>query len=142
MNKNTFNASYQEYLEIILRATNDKEKHGTPEYVSNIEIATAMNVKPPSVTEFLLKLQREGLIEYKKRLGVKLTQKGRDLANKVLENHHLLETFFTKVLELDDASLKHRLACAIEHDLISEPNLVNALKISIQKAEAAASKQP
>jgi DtxR family Mn-dependent transcriptional regulator len=139
MNKKTFTTAYQEYLEIILRISKDKENKS--EFISNIEIATALKVKPPSVTEFLAKLQREGLIEYKKRLGVKLTPKGLDLANKVLENHHLLEKFFTRVLELDDKDLKHRLACAIEHDLINEPRLVMALEKSIKKVEAAASNQ-
>ncbi|MEX2683506.1 MAG: metal-dependent transcriptional regulator [Candidatus Sigynarchaeota archaeon] len=137
MDKTIFNQNYQEYLEVILRIT--KEKEGKDTFISNIEIATAMKVKPPSVTEFLVKLQKEGLIEYKKRLGVRLNPKGLDLAMKVLEMHHLLETFFTKVLELDDKDLKHRLACAIEHDLISEPRLVKALEKSIKKVEAASS---
>ncbi len=131
---------HQEYLEIILRIC--KEKEDRDAFISNIEIATALRVKPPSVTEFIVKLQNEGLIEYKKRLGVRLTPKGLDLATKVLEMHHLLEKFFTKVLELDDKDLKHRLACAIEHHLIDEPRLVKALERSIQRIDAATSRQP
>nr|MDO8083843.1 metal-dependent transcriptional regulator [Candidatus Sigynarchaeum springense] len=135
MDKKNFNQYYQEYLEVILRII--KEKEHKDAFINNIEIATALKVKPPSVTEFLVKLEKEGLIEYKKRLGVRLTPKGLGLATKVLEMHHLLESFFTKVLELDDKDLKHRLACAIEHDLISEPRLVKALEKSIEKVEAA-----
>jgi DtxR family Mn-dependent transcriptional regulator len=139
MDKKTFNASYQEYLEFILRIT--KEKESKDAYISNAEIAAAMGVKPPSVTEFLAKLQKEGLIEYEKRQGVRLTAKGFELGTKVLEMHHLLESFFTKVLELDDRDLKHRLACAIEHDLMKEPRLVKALEKSIKKVEAATPNQ-
>lgn len=131
---------YQEYLEVILRINKEKEDKG--EFISNAEIATAMKVKPPSVTEFILKLEKEGLIEYKKRQGVRLTPKGLELATKVLEMHHLLERFFKKVLELDDRDLKHKLACAIEHDLIDEPRLAKAIEKSIEKADAARARQP
>nr|MDO8115284.1 metal-dependent transcriptional regulator [Candidatus Sigynarchaeota archaeon] len=140
MNKKSFSNSYQEYLEIILRIY--KEKENKDDYISNIEIATQMNIKPPSVTEFLAKLAKEGLIEWKKRKGVKLTPKGLDLANRVIDMHHLLEKFFSVVLELEDKDLKHRLACAIEHDLISEPLLAKALERSIGKVEKAQGKQP
>ena len=134
-------ASYQEYLEIILRILNAKEKDNQDDYISNIEIAQALKIKPPSVTEFLAKLQKEGFIEWEKRKGVKLTQKGHDLATRVLDAHHLLEKFFSVVLELDDADLKHRVACDIEHDLIDEPKLVKALERSIEKVEEIQDKQ-
>ncbi len=139
MDKKRFD-HYEEYLEFILRIRNEKEDKSA--FISNIELATAMNIKPPSVTEFLAKLQKKGLIEYKKRLGVRLTPKGLDLATKVLEMHHLLEKFFTKVLDLEDRDLKHRLACAIEHELIEEPRLAKALENSIKKVEAATPNQP
>lgn len=130
-----FTESYQEYLEIILRILNAKGKENQEDYISNIEIAQALNIKPPSVTEFLAKLQKEGLIEWEKRKGVKFTEKGYELATRVLDMHHLLEKFFSVVLELDDANLKHRVACDLEHDLIEEPKLVKALERSIEKVE-------
>ncbi len=140
MDKKNYKESYQEYLEVILRITKDKESKDA--FINNAEIAAAMGVKPPSVTEFLAKLQKEGLIEYEKRQGVRLTAKGSELGTKVLEMHHLLESFFTKVLELDDKDLKHRLACDIEHHLMSEPRLVKALEKSIKKVEGAMPNQP
>ncbi len=140
MDKKTSDEHYQEYLEVIFRIAKEKERKDA--FISNAEIAASMKVKPPSVTEFLAKLKKEGLIEYEKRQGVRLTSKGFELGNKVLEMHHLLESFFTKVLELDDKNLKHRLACAIEHDLMNEPRLVKALEKSIKKVEAATPNQP
>ncbi|HME51743.1 MAG TPA: metal-dependent transcriptional regulator [Candidatus Lokiarchaeia archaeon] len=127
--------SYQEYLEAILRILNSKKEENQGDFISNIEIAQAMKIKPPSVTEFLAKLQKEGLIEWEKRKGVKLTQKGYELASRVLNMHRLLEKFFSVVLELDDTGLKHRVACDLEHDLIEEPKLVKALERSIEKIE-------
>ena len=127
--------SYQEYLEAILRILNEKGQDNQEDYISNIEIAQRLEIKPPSVTEFLAKLQKEGFIEWEKRKGVKLSKKGYDLAVQVLEMHRLLEKFFSVVLELDDESLKHRVACALEHELMSEPKLANALERSIEKIE-------
>ena len=127
--------SYQEYLEAILRILNSKEEENQGDYISNIEIAQRLNIKPPSVTEFLAKLQKEGLIEWEKRKGVKFTQKGYELATRVLEMHRLLEKFFSVVLELDDTDLKHEIACALEHDLMNEPKFVKALERSIEKIE-------
>jgi Mn-dependent DtxR family transcriptional regulator len=134
-NKASSRESYQEYLEAILRIFNEKEKENQEEYISNIEIAQRMNIKPPSVTEFLAKLQKEGLIEWEKRKGVKFTPKGFELATRVLAMHKLLEKFFSVVLDLDDEEIKHRVACSLEHDLLNEPKLANALERSIEKVE-------
>jgi Mn-dependent DtxR family transcriptional regulator len=135
----------QEYLEAILRLVQlheQQSEQGEPAsdgtdvtWVTNNEIANRLSIKPPSVTEMLDKLQKEGLIEWQKRRGVRLTETGFNLASHVLDVHFLLEKFFTEVLELEDRALMHRLACAIEHDLISEPKLEEALRRSIEKVE-------
>ncbi|MHA1785842.1 MAG: metal-dependent transcriptional regulator, partial [Candidatus Helarchaeota archaeon] len=65
--------SYQEYLETILRITYKTNK----ESVKTSEIAKKLNVKAPSVTEMLDKLKKKDLINYQKRKGVTLTEKGR-----------------------------------------------------------------
>ena len=133
--------SYQEYLETILRIFNEREKDNQDDYISNIEIAQRMAIKPPSVTEFLAKLQKEGLIEWEKRKGVKFTKKGYDLATRVLDTHRLLEKFFSVVLELDDTDLMHKVACELEHELMNEPKFVKALERSIEKIEGIQGKQ-
>ena len=114
----------QEYLEAILRLVQSHEQETNqqvdPEnggadvvWITNNEIANGLNIKPPSVTEMLDKLQKEGLIEWQKRKGVRLTEEGLKLATHVLDMHFLLEQFFTEVLELEDRELMHRLACSI-----------------------------
>ena len=121
--------SFQEYLEAILRLSQDKPGA----WIANAEIAGALGIKPPSVTEMLDKLQNQGLITWEKRRGVQLTDKGTQAASKILETHRLIEEFLTVVLELDDQELKHRVACSLEHHVISEPKLVEALQLGIRK---------
>nr|MDO8118343.1 metal-dependent transcriptional regulator [Candidatus Sigynarchaeota archaeon] len=136
-----FSEAYQEYLEMILRLEREKISSATVEdetWITNTEIANSLHFKPPSVTEMLDKLSQKGLIEWQKRHGVRLTEAGRDLAIRILDAHYLLEDFFTVVLGLDkieDIDLKHRLACALEHHLITEPKLVDALSRSIKNVK-------
>ncbi len=136
-----FSEAYQEYLEMILRLEREKTQGtagGDAAWITNTEIANSLHFKPPSVTEMLDKLSQKGLIEWQKRHGVRLTDAGRELAIRILDAHFLLEDFFTVVLglnESDDVDLKHRLACALEHHLISEPKLVDALSRSIKNVK-------
>ena len=50
--------SQEDYLKFIHEA-------GHGQYVSNKEIATGLNVAPPSVSEMITKLAQEGLVAYK-----------------------------------------------------------------------------
>ncbi|MHA1371765.1 MAG: metal-dependent transcriptional regulator [Promethearchaeota archaeon] len=145
MSDNKHHGSRQEYMEVIYRLSKSRKKtddnfssdslnsSDDDLWISNSEIASMLNIKPPSVTEMLGKLMRDGLIEWEKRKGVRLTRKGYDLGKKVLDMHLLLEDFFTLILEIEDENVKHRLACLLEHDLMDEPTLASALKKSIEK---------
>jgi DtxR family Mn-dependent transcriptional regulator len=134
MSNNNYSESYQEYLEVIYRLSMEAEEG---EWISNSSIAESMAIKPPSVTEMLNKLMSNELIDWKKRKGVQLTKKGKELGKMILDMHHLLEKFFSTVLGLgeDDRDLKHRVACDLEHHLISEPKFMEAIKRSIEKME-------
>ncbi|MHA1684292.1 MAG: metal-dependent transcriptional regulator [Promethearchaeota archaeon] len=126
-----YSESLQEYLETIYRISGKKERPDA--WITNNEIATALDIKPPSVTEMLNKMEKQGLLEWTKRKGARLTAKGERMGKEVLDMHLLLEEFFTIVLEIDDKDLKHRIACSIEHHLISEPRFVEALRVAIAK---------
>jgi DtxR family Mn-dependent transcriptional regulator len=101
------------------------------EYVENIDIlekkdgtastgalASRMGVKPPSVTEMLQKLEREGLIHYESYTGATLTGAGKKMAWELMKKHRviadLLETFSIEreLAEVD--------ACQIEHHVSPE----------------------
>jgi DtxR family Mn-dependent transcriptional regulator len=100
----------EEYIETILYLT----RGGRP--AKTKDIADAMGIKPPSVSEMLIKLKEEGYVEYKPYLGASLTEKGMAEAIQMERKHQLLETFLVDTLgvELHKA---HEEACEMEHSI-------------------------
>ncbi|MGA9141639.1 MAG: metal-dependent transcriptional regulator [Methanocella sp.] len=100
----------EEYLETILYLTRDGQRAKTR------DIARAMSIKPPSVSEMLLKLRDQGLVEYAPYEGALLTEPGREQAQQIERKHQLLETFLVDMLgvEVDTA---HEEACEMEHTI-------------------------
>ncbi len=98
----------EEYLEVVYRLELKGEKPRTT------EIAKMLGVSPSSVTAMLQKLAAEGLVEYEPYKGVRLTEKGREAAARVLRRHRLVERLLTDVLgvSLEDS---HEEACKLEH---------------------------
>ncbi len=77
-------------------------------------IADAMGVSKPSVTEALSVLQDRGLVLHQKYGDIELTDKGRLTAEEIYRRHKLLRSFFTDVLGLTD-DLAEDDACKVEH---------------------------
>ena len=100
----------EEYLETILYLTRDGGRAKTR------DIARSMDIKPPSVSEMLLKLRDQGLVDYAPYEGALLTGPGREQALQIERKHQLLETFLVDTLgvELDAA---HDEACELEHSI-------------------------
>ena len=100
----------EEYLETILYLTRGGGRAKTR------DIARAMAIKPPSVSEMLLKLRDEGLVDYMPYEGAALTRSGREEALQMERKHQLLETFLVDTLgvEVDTA---HDEACEMEHSI-------------------------
>jgi DtxR family Mn-dependent transcriptional regulator len=102
----------EEYIETIcvLEQRNGRAQTGM--------IAAHMGVKPPSITEMLQKLEREGLIHYESYNGAILTSSGKKMARELMQKHRiiadLLETLGIdrEVAEVD--------ACQIEHHVSPE----------------------
>ncbi len=83
------------------------------------DLAEVLGVKPPSVVDYLRRLDREGLIVYHPGRGeVKLTAEGRRIAKEVYWKHRVLEKFF-KLLGLPEATAEEE-ACRAEHALSME----------------------
>lgn len=100
----------EDYLINILRLTD-----GT-RVVKTTEIANYMDVAPPSVTEMLKTLSKEGLVNYERYRGVSLTPEGVIVAKNLRRKHHIMERFLTDVLDVDHQSA-HDNACAFEHSM-------------------------
>ncbi|OLS16093.1 MAG: DtxR family iron (metal) dependent repressor [Promethearchaeota archaeon CR_4] len=101
----------QEYLKVIYNLCKKQPRT----YVSNSQIATSLNVKPPSVSEMIAKLKKDGLIEWKKRKGVRLTPEGQRIAINLIEKYTLVKYIFQKLFKIQDEGTLDYLACNIEH---------------------------
>jgi DtxR family Mn-dependent transcriptional regulator len=108
----------EDYLINILRLT---EGEGT---TKTTELASFMGVAPASVSEMLKILSNEGLVEYEKYKGVKLTESGLNYARHIRKKHHIMERFLMDVLNVDGQTA-HNEACKMEHVLSDE----SAIKI-------------
>jgi len=109
----------EEYLEAIYRL---EEKKG---FAKTMELARQLKVVPGSVTNTIESLEKRGLVIHEPYKGVKLTEKGRKLALKVLRKHRLAERLLTDILHID-WSEAHDAACKLEHAIA--PDIIKPLE--------------
>ena len=70
------------------------------------DIANKMQCTKPSVNKALNNLKEEELINYETYGTIELTEKGEDLAKKILEAYDIIYIFFKDVLNLEDDTAK------------------------------------
>ena len=100
------------YLETILQLSTELP------VVRAIDITEAMNYSKPSVSRALKILETDGYIETSKRKYITLTEKGYEIAKKILERHKILTEILVRIgVERKTAEED---ACKIEHDLSNE----------------------
>lgn len=97
----------EEYIETIcvLEQRNGRAQTGM--------IAAHMGVKPPSITEMLRKLEKEGLIQYESYNGAVLTGSGRKMARELMQKHRIIADLL-EIIGID-RELAEIDACQIEH---------------------------
>jgi len=77
-------------------------------------VADAYGVRPPTVLSMFQVLAQRELITYNKIDGACLTNKGEQIARKLVRKHRLIETFLEQVLRMDEGILHHE-AEKLEH---------------------------
>lgn len=92
--------------------------------VSTNLIAEKLETKASSVTDMVKKLSKKKLVDYEKYQGVKLTDKGRKSALRVIRKHRLWETFLVNKLEFSWDEV-HEIAEQLEH--VNSDKLVDRL---------------
>ena len=115
------NESYENYLKTIYLIS--KQKKGG--WVSNSEISDFLEIKPSSVTNMLYKLRELKLINWEPRKSLRLTSKGKFIAQQMIENYACLRKFFVNILNIKDDSKLERMCCGIEHHIT--PEVIEAL---------------
>lgn len=109
----SLSSNMEDYMETIAILA-DKKK-----VVRVKDIAKSLNIKMPSVTSALQKLNEKGLIIYEKYGYVDLTEEGRIIADRIYQKHSCLSAFFKTVLKMDSSESNSN-ACKIEHHLSPE----------------------
>jgi DtxR family Mn-dependent transcriptional regulator len=96
------------------------------EPVIGARLAERFHVAPPTVTETLKRMVRDGLIAMDARRQVTLTPKGLALAESVLRRHRLTERFLVDVLGMqwhevheEATRLEHRISGAVEERVLA-----------------------
>ena len=105
-----------EAVEDFLKAVYKLERIQSP--VPTTALANSLGIKPPSVTEMAKKLAENGLLEYEKYKGIRLTEPGRRIALEVIRHHRLIEMYLTEALGYSWDEV-HEEADRLEH-VISE----------------------
>ncbi len=102
----------EDYLEAILIVSTDKG------YARTRDIARELDVQPPTVVEMVQKLDRLGMIVYRKYDGVTLTPEGRRIAGIIKDRHETLQMFL-ELFRVPEA-IASKDACMMEHELAPE----------------------
>ena len=87
-------------------------------YAKVKDVAQALDLGLPTVTEMFQKLGTAGLINYEKYSGVTLTEEGQAMADSLAEKHETLKEFLTILGVPDDVADGD--ACVMEHNVSTE----------------------
>ena len=87
--------SKENYLKTIAEA----ESEGEP--VIAATLARWLNVSAPAVTMAIKRLKRDALIRVGRDGQISLTPAGRDIANRLLNRHHLIERMLTEIFGME-----------------------------------------
>jgi DtxR family Mn-dependent transcriptional regulator len=108
-----------------LKAIAEAESEG--EIVKAATLARWLNVSPPAVTMAIKRLKRDALIDVGSEGQLTLTSAGREIANRLLQRHHLIERMLTEIFGMewykvhDEAEqLEHAVSADFERRLVDK----------------------
>jgi DtxR family Mn-dependent transcriptional regulator len=108
-----------------LKAIAEAESEGEP--VIPATLARWLNVSAPAVTMAIKRLKRDALIRTGRDGTISLTGEGRDIANRLLNRHHLIERMLTEIFGMewykvhDEAEqLEHAVSADFERRLLDK----------------------
>lgn len=87
-----FTGAIEDYLKTIYAL---EQATGT---AATNDIARRLDIAPPSVTWMVRRLATQGLVEYERYRGARLTALGHRAALKILRRHRIIETFLVRQL--------------------------------------------
>ena len=117
----------EDYLEIIYELVQHKG------YATLADVAEYLNVRPPSVTTMMRRLDQNGLLNYEKYRGIQLTERGVDIAMVMHQRHSVVSEFLKiigvsdRIANIDAERMEHHLHPQTMHRLTE---LMHRLKVS------------
>lgn len=113
--------SKENYLKAIAEAESEGET------VKAVTLVRWLQVSAPAVTMAIKRLRRDALIQVGEEGQITLTAAGRDIANRLLNRHHLIERMLTEIFGLewykvhDEAEqLEHAVSADFERKLLDK----------------------
>ena len=108
----------ENYLSLMYVLERDKEP------VVGVRLAQLLNVTPPTVTNTLKRMVRDGLITMDKN-GTRLTKAGKQSARTVVRRHMLTEWMMARILpwsklHQEAHNLEHAISAEVENALFEE----------------------
>jgi DtxR family Mn-dependent transcriptional regulator len=105
-----------------LKAVAEAESEG--ETVKAVTLSRRLHVSAPAVTMAVKRLRRDALIHVGKEGHIRLTASGREIANRILNRHHLIERMLTEIIGLEwykvheeAENLEHAVSADLERKL-------------------------
>jgi len=90
--RSTFTRAQEDYLKALYLL------HGDLRQVQTRDLAQRLGISSPSVSEMVIRLTAQGLVEHDRYKGQQLTREGRKVAVELVRHHRLLEMFLVQVL--------------------------------------------
>jgi DtxR family Mn-dependent transcriptional regulator len=115
--KKKVTTSKEDYLKAIW-SLSERRAEGKSEAGTN-DLSALLGVSPPAVSRMLKRMEKQSLVSHTPYYGVRLTDKGREVALHIVRRHRLLELFLWKVLKYDEHSV-HDEAERLEHHISDE----------------------
>lgn len=106
--------SHEDYLEAIVVLGGTTESP-----IRSVDVATKMGVSKASVNKAVNALKEKSLVDQPYYGDITLTDAGYEYGRSVLDRHHLLFTFLTKVLGIPEETADEE-ACMMEHAISDE----------------------
>ncbi len=112
----------QDFLKTVYTLQSQSER------VSTNRLAKGLSISAPSVTDMAARLSTDGLLDYRKHHGVRLTESGERAAQEIVRRHEWIEQFLVRDLGFtpDEAHLE---AEQMEH--VVSKRLIDALEVKL-----------
>jgi DtxR family Mn-dependent transcriptional regulator len=115
--------SKEDYLKAIWTLS-ERETTAPRQEAMTSDLAVMLQVSPPAVSKMIKQMQKQALVAHTPYYGVRLTEKGRLVALRIVRRHRLLELFLAKVLNYsldtvhDEAErLEHHISATFEEKI-------------------------